>query len=114
MSNKVEQAKNFICLYATRGDLNSIALRFGFDNACKMSRTKLENIYYCIHVLGLNPDSYYTVFIKNSTNVLIKKCTTKYLIQWIMRECIFNWYEEQETPCYKKLNLEISILHCID
>lgn len=113
MSKKTENVVEFICCNATRGTLEQTAKTFGYKNVHKMSRIKLENIYYSQQVLSIDSKGHFGVIVKDSDFILIKRCCAKFLIDWIIRECYFEWYDEREYPIYKRLNKEINILHCI-
>lgn len=87
-----------ICLYYTRGQLEAIAKHVGYKNVEKMSRGRLEQIVYVYELCGDITGDNYRIFDNVTEEILVNCCGRKYMVDWIIRNCLFNWYEEQEQP----------------
>ena len=109
MGKDIKKIVEWICVGCTRPTLNSIAERCGYKNVHKIHRGKLEQIAYIDRVL-LDIEDHYRIWDKVSGDVLVNRCTRKYAIDYILRECLFNWYDEMESPIHKRTNHELRIL----
>jgi hypothetical protein len=89
---------NWLCCYATRGSLEDIAEDAGFKNPCKLSRTRLEDIAFVDEMCGDITRERYRIFDDTTGKIIVNDCSKKYMICYILKNCIYNWYEEPQYP----------------
>lgn len=89
-----------LCCYCNRIALNGIAERCGYKNPEKFNRGKLEQIAYIDEML-LDGDRRYQIIDDETGGVLVKSCSRKYVIDYVMRECNFQWCYEDKVPIKK-------------
>lgn len=100
MITKEERKKlveRIACDYS-RGSLEQIAKNAGYKTPQKIDRGKLEHIAYINYTLGDTWSGRYQIVDAITRDVLVKDCSLKSMIDFIMRRCIYNWFEESEYP----------------
>lgn len=109
MKKDIKKIVEWLCL-CSRQTLNRIALNRGYKNVERMSRSKVEQIAYISRVLcsGI-PDSHYRITDNATNQILVWRCKEKYMIDYVMRECHFNWADEMERPVHKDDRHELRI-----
>lgn len=78
--------------------LENIAKNAGYKNPRKMSLIKLEAITFVDKMCGDIIREHYRIFDDVTGEILVNRCGKKYMIDWILKNCLFNWYDEQERP----------------
>lgn len=106
----VKKVVEWLCCYCTRGRLEEIAQDNGFKNVVRMSRSKLESIAYIDSILLVPFADKYAVAEVTTGDVLVKRCSRKSLIDYVLRECHFNWYDEMELPIHKQSHCELKVI----
>lgn len=108
----IKRIVEWLCCFCTRGSLDEIARSVGFKNVHRMSRSKLESIAYIDRVLLVPSEDRYTVTDSLTGESVVRNCGKKHLIDYVLRECHFNWYDEMEKPIHKQSHheLEVSVL----
>lgn len=109
MKKDIKKIVEWLCCYCTRGTLEDIARRNGYKNPRRIDRMKLERIAYIDRMLCDVAETHYRIIDSETNEILVNRCGTKYMIDYVLRECWFNWYEEAEKPVYKKSRHEIII-----
>lgn len=110
----VKKIVEWLCCYCTRGTLELIAESVGYNNYRKLSRPRLEEIAWVHRMLGDDPKATYCIYDDVTGSPLVKSCGEKYMIDWILKNCIFNWYDEQEYPIMRdrlQHKVRVEILH---
>lgn len=105
----IKRIVEWLCCFCTRGSLDEIARSVGFKNVHRMSRSKLESIAYIDRVLLVPSEDRYTVTDSLTGEVVVRNCGKKQLIDYVLRECHFNWYDEMEKPIHKQSHHELKV-----
>lgn len=99
----------WLCCYCNRYDLNVIAERCGYKNPQRINRGKLEQIAYIDKML-LDGDRHYRIFDEVTCDILVNRCSRKYVIDYVMRECEFSWCKEDTAPVSKATHHPLRIV----
>jgi len=108
----IKKIVEWLCCYCTRGTLEDIAQRNGYKNPRHIDRTKLEQIAYIDSMLCDASKTHYKIVDDVTQEILVKRCCTKYMIDYVLRECWFNWFDEAEKPVHKESHHELRIIPC--
>ena len=106
----VKKVVEWLCCYCTRGTLEDIAQNNGFKNVRRMNRSKLESIAYIDSILLAPFEDKYTIADAMTSEVLVKRCGRKRVVDYVLRECHFNWYDEMERPIHKESRHELNVI----
>lgn len=109
MQRDVKKTVEWLCCSCTRGSLDWIARSVGFKNVHRMSRSRLESIAYIDSVLCVPSEERYTITDAMTREVIVKNCGKKRLIDYVLRECHFNWYDEMVRPIHKESRHELMV-----
>lgn len=109
MEKDIKKIVEWLCVYCTRPTLNGIAERCGYKNPNKIKRGKLEQIAYIDRVL-LDIYDHYRIFDNVTNEILVNRCSKKYVIDYVIRECWFNWFDEATAPIKKDTHHELRIM----
>ena len=107
---KAKELCEKICSIYTRGQLEAVAKRAGYKNVEKMLRSRLEQIVYVYEMCSDGVRDNYRIFDNVTGEILVNWCGRKYMVDWIIRNCLFNWYDEQEYPIMRGLHHEIRVV----
>lgn len=109
MKKDIKKIVEWLCCYCTRGALESIAESNGYKNPRRIDRAKLEQIAYISCVLCDVVETHYQIRDSVTNEILVNRCGEKYMIDYVLRECWFNWFDESEKPLHKKSHHELRI-----
>lgn len=87
----------WLCCDCNRYVLNAIAARCGYKNPEKFNRGKVDQIAYIDKML-LDGDRRYQIIDAVTNDILVKSCSRKYVVDYVMRECQFSWCREDTVP----------------
>ena len=110
MKKDIKKIVEWLCCYCTRGTLEDIAKRAGYKNPRRIDRMKLEQIAYIDCVLCEAGQAHYRIFDNATNEILVKCCSEKFLVDFVLRECWFNWFDEADKPVHKETHHELRIV----
>ena len=110
MTKDVKGIVEWLCCFCNRGSLEEIARSAGYKNVHRISRSKLESVAYIDGVLCVPSEERYTITDAMTCEVVVKNCGKKRLIDYVLHECYFNWYDEMTRPIHKQSRHELKVV----